>query len=106
MVEISTCLKDGEIRVIVADDGCGIPEADRDQIFQPYYTTKPAGTGLGLFVCRHILEESGSGRIELTDSSPEGTTITVCFISEEIQNHPDVEPLPRDGSKPQTVPMT
>ena len=99
VVEISTCLQAGEIRVIVADDGCGIPEADRDQIFQPYYTTKPAGTGLGLFVCRHILEESGSGRIELTDSSPEGTTITVCFTSEEIQNHADVD-LPRPSESP------
>jgi two-component system, NtrC family, sensor kinase len=92
--------------VAVADDGCGIPESARDQIFQPYYTTKPAGTGLGLFVCRHILEQSGSGRIELTDSSSEGTTITVCFTSEEIRNHPDVELVSKDEAKPQTVPVT
>ena len=105
-VEISTCLKNGEIRVAVADDGCGIPEPDRDQIFQPYYTTKPAGTGLGLFVCRHIMEQSGSGRIELTETSPEGTTITVCFTNEEIQNHPDVEPVSKEEVKRQAVPAT
>ncbi len=102
-VEITTCLKAGEIRVAVADDGSGIPEEARDKIFQPYYTTKPAGTGLGLFVCRHIMEESGSGRIELTETSPQGTTITVCFASVEIQTHPDVEPLLRDEVKPKPV---
>ncbi|MCA9070404.1 MAG: two-component sensor histidine kinase, partial [Planctomycetaceae bacterium] len=105
-VEISTCLIDGEIRVRVADDGCGIPEADRNQIFQPYYTTKPAGTGLGLFVCRHIMEESGSGRIELTESSSQGTTITVCFTNEEIQSHEDIAPLPARTTEPDTVPAT
>ncbi len=105
-VEISTCLKDGEIRVAVADDGSGIPKEARDKIFQPYYTTKPAGTGLGLFVCRHILEESGSGRIELTETSPKGTTITVCFTSEEIQNHPDVDLIPKEDLNPEAVPVT
>jgi signal transduction histidine kinase len=102
-VEITTCLKDGEIRVAVTDDGCGIPDAAREQIFKPYYTTKPLGTGLGLFVCRHIMEQSQSGRIELTDTSPEGTTITVCFTGEEIRNHPDVEPVMKEDSKPNTV---
>ena len=105
-VEISTCLKAGEIRVAVKDDGCGIPESAREQIFKPYYTTKPAGTGLGLFVCRHMLEESGSGRIELTETSTEGTTITVCFTSEEIQNHPDVEPLTEAEPVAKTVTAT
>ena len=105
-VEISTCLKAGEIRVAVKDDGCGIPDSARRQIFQPYYTTKPAGTGLGLFVCRHILEESGSGRIELTETSPEGTTITVCLSSEELKNHPDIEPIPTEDLEKDAVPAT
>jgi signal transduction histidine kinase len=105
-VDITTSLQAGEIRVAVSEDGCGIPESARDQIFQPYYTTKPAGTGLGLFVCRHIMEHSGSGRIELTQSSPEGTTITVCFTSEEIQCHPDLERLPKDDLKHKAVTVT
>lgn len=105
-VDISTSLTEGEIRVRVTDDGCGIPEADRGQIFQPYYTTKPAGTGLGLFVCRHIMEESGGGRIELTESSSRGTTITVCFTDEEIQNHPNIPALPKENAEPDTVPTT
>lgn len=102
-VEITTCLIAGEIRVAVIDDGCGIPEEAREQIFKPYYTTKPKGTGLGLFVCRHIMEQSQSGRIELTKTSPEGTIITVCFTSAEIQNHPDVEPIAKEATKPSPV---
>jgi signal transduction histidine kinase len=102
-VDITTSLQAGEIRVAVSDDGCGIPESARDQIFQPYYTTKPAGTGLGLFVCRHIMEQSGSGRIELTQSSPEGTTITVCFTNEEVLAHPDVEPVKPERIDPSPI---
>ncbi len=105
-VEISTSLKAGELRVAVADDGCGIPDSARERIFQPYYTTKPAGTGLGLFVCRHILEQAGSGRIELTKTSSQGTTITVCFTSEEIQDHPDIDLPGREMTEPQSLPVS
>ncbi len=93
-VEISTSFEEGEIRVAVTDDGCGIPKAAWDQIFQPYYTTKSAGTGLGLFVCRHILEDSQSGRIELSQSSPQGTTITVSFTTEETPVRKPVSTTP------------
>ena len=41
----------------VEDDGRGISLADRCRLFQPFFTTKPHGTGLGLFVSRQILEE-------------------------------------------------
>jgi signal transduction histidine kinase len=41
----------------VADDGRGISLADRCRLFQPFFTTKPHGTGLGLFVCRQIVED-------------------------------------------------
>jgi signal transduction histidine kinase len=71
---------DGEwICISIRDDGHGIPDADREAIFQPYYTTKQSGTGLGLFVCRHLLAEAGSGRLELTDTGPGGTTFTVLL---------------------------
>lgn len=78
-VEISTKREDGWIEVVIQDDGHGIPTQDRDAIFEPYYTTKDSGTGLGLFVCRHLVEELGDGRIDLTDSDPNGTTFTVSI---------------------------
>jgi signal transduction histidine kinase len=47
-------LRLGWQRVSIHDNGCGIVEADRARLFQPYFTTKETGTGLGLFVCRLI----------------------------------------------------
>jgi two-component system, NtrC family, sensor kinase len=91
-IELTTELKDGWIRVAVRDDGVGIPERDQAAIFEPYFTTKETGTGLGLFVCRNILEETGEGRIELTHTSPEGTTFTVFVTCENVRNWPDVPP--------------
>ncbi|MEX1098761.1 MAG: ATP-binding protein [Planctomycetales bacterium] len=79
-IEIATAFEEGRIRVSVRDDGHGIAPADRERIFQPYFTTKPTGTGLGLFVCRRIVEQKG-GRIELTETSPRGTTFTVEIAS-------------------------
>lgn len=91
-VEIGTALESGWICVSVSDDGCGIARADRDKIFEPYFTTKTTGTGLGLFVCRNIVEKTAGGRIELTDSSEHGTTFTVYLTCETVSRHEDVLP--------------
>ncbi len=91
-IELTTELKDGWIRVVVRDDGGGIPAEHQAAIFQPYFTTKETGTGLGLFVCRNILEESGEGRIELTQTSSEGTTFTVFVTCDNVRSWPDVPP--------------
>jgi signal transduction histidine kinase len=66
----------GWVEVAVEDDGRGIEPADRARVFQPYFTTKPRGTGLGLFVCRQIVEERG-GRIGFESELGLGTTVTV-----------------------------
>jgi signal transduction histidine kinase len=87
-IEISTALSDGWLKVDVRDTGCGIPHEQRHRIFQPYFTTKDTGTGLGLFVCRNIVEEQG-GRIELTETSPAGTTFTVYLTDEKLHNPAD-----------------
>lgn len=87
VIEISTRWDDGWIAVDVSDDGHGIEEADRATIFQPYFTTKPTGTGLGLFVCRNIIDQMECGRIELSDSSPDGTTFSVLLTCESVRNH-------------------
>ncbi|HUG92426.1 MAG TPA: ATP-binding protein, partial [Planctomycetaceae bacterium] len=77
-IEIATGLTPaGEIAIAVRDDGCGIPAAARERIFHPYFTTKESGTGLGLFVCRKIIEQTARGRIELAESGADGTSFTV-----------------------------
>jgi two-component system sensor histidine kinase TtrS len=64
-VTISTVatLRDG-IAVVVADNGTGIDPGMREQIFQPFYTTKPGGLGMGLAISRSIIEAHG-GRLSV-----------------------------------------
>ncbi len=68
----------GRIELAVEDDGRGIDPADHGRVFQPYFTTKPRGTGLGLYVCRKIVEEQG-GTIGFSSSPGTGTTFTVSL---------------------------
>ena len=63
-------------RIVVADDGPGIPPGDRDRLFLPYYSTKGRGSGLGLAIVRRIVAEHG-GNIEVSDNSPRGTRFTI-----------------------------
>jgi two-component system nitrogen regulation sensor histidine kinase NtrY len=64
------------VRVIVADDGPGIPAAEREKLFLPYYSTKRRGSGLGLAIVRRIIAEHG-GTIDATDNEPTGTRFTI-----------------------------
>ncbi len=62
--------------VTVGDDGRGIALADRCRLFQPFFTTKPHGTGLGLFVSRQIVEEMG-GTLSYVTEPGTGSTFSV-----------------------------
>jgi signal transduction histidine kinase len=94
-IEIMTCLETGRIRITFRDTGHGIAEENVDQLFQPYFTTKTTGTGLGLFVCRQVLERS-SGTIELTSTGSDGTAFSVLIGDESIADHADV-PVPEEA---------
>jgi two-component system, NtrC family, nitrogen regulation sensor histidine kinase NtrY len=64
------------VRLIVTDDGPGIPPAEREKLFMPYYSTKRRGSGLGLAIVRRIVAEHG-GTIEVGDNEPRGTKFTI-----------------------------
>ncbi|HMB07502.1 MAG TPA: ATP-binding protein [Isosphaeraceae bacterium] len=71
------CRADGGFVVLsIEDDGRGIGLADRCRLFQPFFTTKPHGTGLGLFVSRQIVEEMG-GTLTYETEPGRGSTFTV-----------------------------
>ncbi len=53
-IEVTCERRDGQMVLAVADNGAGIPEDRRDQIFVPFYTTKPGGSGIGLNLARHV----------------------------------------------------
>ena len=56
----------GRVRITVTDSGCGFPEALLQRAFEPYVTTKPKGTGLGLAVVKKIADEHGA-RVDLSN---------------------------------------
>jgi signal transduction histidine kinase len=60
------------LRVVVADSGTGIDSAIADRIFDSFFTTKPEGMGMGLSICRSIIEAHG-GRISVSPGVPYGT---------------------------------
>lgn len=67
--------KGGRVEVSVMDTGQGIPEVHKEKIFTPFFTTKARGMGLGLSICRSILE-SHRGRVWMEQGARSGTTFT------------------------------
>ena len=53
--------RNGVVRLVVSDNGPGVPAADREKLFMPYYSTKGRGSGLGLAIVRRIVVEHGGG---------------------------------------------
>lgn len=74
-------LPSGEyIKLCFIDQGCGISEENQNRIFDPYFTTKSAGSGLGLASCHSIIGKHG-GRIDVHSAVGKGTTFTVYLPS-------------------------
>ncbi len=66
------------IRVQVTDQGPGLTDEQKERIFEPFYTTKTKGTGLGMAICRRILEAHG-GRIYVGESTTDHSGATIVF---------------------------
>ena len=77
-VSLKTARKDGKVMLSVSDNGNGIPEAIREKIFQPFFTTKPTGqgTGLGLSLSYDILKAHG-GDIVVESEEGKGTEFVI-----------------------------
>jgi signal transduction histidine kinase len=72
-----------QIVVAVEDTGTGIEIKDRDQIFEPFFTTKATGTGIGLSICRMIIESHG-GSLRASANKPYGTIFHVILPSSNL----------------------
>lgn len=68
--------------LVVADTGCGIPAEELDRVFEAYVTTKPGGLGMGLAICRTIVESHG-GTLHAAPNPPRGTRFTMTLPLEE-----------------------
>jgi signal transduction histidine kinase len=77
-LSITTAAADGTLRLEITDTGRGISEEEAKNIFEPFYTTKEQGLGLGMPYARKIIEQHG-GTISLRSQLGEGTTIYVTL---------------------------
>ncbi len=76
-----------QTKISVSDTGGGIDPANRERIFDPYFTTKADGTGLGLAIVHNIME-AHTGEVRVESTVGHGTTITLIFPDlEEVQKH-------------------
>lgn len=76
-LKIRTEKQSNKVIILICDNGPGIPESEKNWVFEPYATDKPKGTGLGLAIVKKIIDEH-QGQIELQSSIDKGT----CFIIE------------------------
>jgi two-component system sensor histidine kinase HydH len=86
-IRIETRALDGNrVRISVVDHGPGILSGDLDHVFEPYYTTRRTGTGLGLPIARNIIEGLG-GTIEVSSRVDQGTRVDIELPSREAPLH-------------------
>lgn len=82
LVEVSAEAGEERILIRVADHGTGIPPEHRESIFNPFFTTKPQGVGLGLALVAKIVDEHG-GKIDLTSEKGAGTSFEISLPKEQ-----------------------
>ena len=75
---ISNTVRDNKFIITIMDNGCGMSEESLSKIFEPYYTTKANGTGLGMTMVYKIIKEF-SGEIIVDSKEGEGTAFTISF---------------------------
>ena len=68
----------GEVRIDIEDSGPDISNVPLSEVLDPFVTTKPGGLGLGLSICRTIVEAHG-GRLWIEESSSDGTTVSFAM---------------------------
>ncbi len=97
-LSFSTSQEESFIEVRVADTGGGIPEENLDKVFEPLFTTKAKGVGLGLALAKALVERQG-GVIEVESQVGEGTTFTVKLpIARPFNCHPERSERSLDSS--------
>ncbi|MGQ0522824.1 MAG: sensor histidine kinase, partial [Betaproteobacteria bacterium] len=93
-IVVATEAQDGGARLSVTDNGSGFPEHLMARIFEPYVTTKPGGTGLGLVIVKKIIEEHG-GKVSVANVPGGGARVTVSLRAAS----PDAAAIPESGAQ-------
>lgn len=77
-LEINTYIDEDMVRLDVSDNGCGMSDVQKSRIFEPYFTTKETGTGLGLTLLYKIMKEH-EGDVFVSSQEGEGSTFSLLF---------------------------
>ncbi|MBL7995540.1 response regulator [bacterium] len=77
-IYVKTMLNKEFVDLTIKDTGCGIPQSDLEKMFEPLYTTKPKGIGLGMSIVKMLVERHG-GTIQVHSRENIGTTVTIKF---------------------------
>ena len=80
-IEVNVSSENNNVNITVSDNGIGISEDNKPKVFEPKFTTKTSGMGLGLAMVKNIVE-TYSGSITFTSQEGEGTIFTVTFPKE------------------------
>lgn len=79
--------QDGHVLISISDTGVGLPGEQADQVFSPFFTTKPEGTGMGLAISRSIIESHG-GRLWATSNPGRGATFYFTLPGTALTQRP------------------
>ena len=93
-IEVTVRAWDGGVRVAIADEGPGIPEAKRGQVFEPYFTEKADGTGLGLAIVKQAIDLH-HGSIEVVETPGGGATFVIWLplVPDNARTRPPDRPF-------------
>lgn len=81
-LSISTAYAHSHIILSISDTGSGIPDELKHKIFEPFYSSKSMGTGLGLPLCANIVQRH-NGKINVLDNRGQGTVFQIVFPLEQ-----------------------
>ena len=83
-IRVSVTQDEGQAAVIIEDNGKGLPQHGREQLTEPYVTTRTKGTGLGLAIVKKIMEDH-HGELVLEDGETEGARVSLQFAALEMR---------------------
>src|SRR5262245_53200228 len=85
-IAVTAAASDNGVEILIADTGSGIPAENLTRVLEPFFTTKPQGSGLGLSICRSVLWEV-DGTLNITSEPGQGTTVQVQVPLAVAQPH-------------------
>jgi signal transduction histidine kinase len=85
-ISIETLIQNDVLKIIIKDDGAGMPAEISDKICEPLFSTKTFGVGLGMPIAKSIVEDHG-GTVDIQSEEAKGTTVILNLPLSSVQNN-------------------